>query len=186
MTDAPLPIGRLRDDGDDDERVIELRRRLRGVRVVAFDFDGVFTDNTVYVSEDGTESVRCWRSDGIGLRLLEAHGVEPLIVSTEVNDVVATRSEKLRLRCHHGCEDKIATLTEILEARELTLEQAAFVGNDVNDLDCLRRVAVSIVVADAHPSVVPAAALRTSAPGGRGAVREVCDVFAHVLSDGRG
>ncbi|MEO7476177.1 MAG: HAD hydrolase family protein [Gemmatimonadales bacterium] len=153
---------------------------LAAVRLVVFDFDGVFTDNTVYVSEDGTETVRCWRGDGLGLQALRRAGIDVLILSTEVNPVVTARSRKLGVECVQGCDDKWARLEAILRERGLTPDQVAFVGNDVNDLGCLQAVRMPVVVGDAHPSVLAAARLRTERPGGRGAVREVCDMLVAV------
>ena len=95
--------------------------------------------------------------------------------------MVTARATKLGIACTQACEDKLSTLGAMLSERGLSMKQAAFMGNDINDLACLRAVGLSIVVADAHPSVLPAAAWRTALPGGRGAVREVCDVFADVL-----
>jgi len=151
------------------------------VRLVAFDFDGVFTDNTVYVTEDGGESVRCWRGDGLGLRALERLGLSTVIVSTETNAVVQHRSKKLAIRCFNGCDDKLAVLGEVATELGLTLDQVAFVGNDVNDLPCLSAVGLPIVVADAHPSVRSVARYTTRTPGGYGAVREVCDLLAETI-----
>jgi YrbI family 3-deoxy-D-manno-octulosonate 8-phosphate phosphatase len=155
---------------------------LAAVRLVVFDFDGVFTDNTVYVSEDGTESVRCWRGDGLGLQAVQRLGIGVLILSTEVNPVVTARSRKLKVECVQGCEDKHARLLALVRERGLTPDQVAYVGNDINDLGCLEAVRLPIVVGDAHPSVLGAARLRTTRPGGHGAVREVCDllVAAHA------
>jgi YrbI family 3-deoxy-D-manno-octulosonate 8-phosphate phosphatase len=150
-------------------------RDLAAVGLVVFDFDGVFTDNTVYVAEDGTESVRCWRGDGLGLAAVQRLGLQVLILSTEVNPVVTARSRKLRIECVQGCEDKRARLEAIVRERGLTLAQVAYVGNDINDLGCLEAVRLPVVVSDAHPSVLSAARLKTERPGGRGAVREVAD-----------
>ena len=155
----------------------ELHDRLRRIRLAVFDFDGVFTDNTVYVFEDGREAVRCTRLDGLGLRKLEALGIEPMIVSTEVNKVVRARAEKLKIPCVHGTEDKVAVVERERVVRGLEFDQVAFVGNDVNDLPVLRRVGLPIVVRDAHPDVVEVACYQTRWLGGRGAVREVCDLF---------
>jgi 3-deoxy-D-manno-octulosonate 8-phosphate phosphatase (KDO 8-P phosphatase) len=151
--------------------------RLQAVKFVAFDFDGVFTDNTVYVSQDGSESVRCWRSDGLGLARLRQAGIPTAIVSTETNPVVSARSAKLEMRCVHGCDDKLSAVKALAAEHGITLEHVAFVGNDINDLACLAAVGFPIVVHDAHPDVIGAAAYRTTAPGGRGAVREVCDAI---------
>jgi YrbI family 3-deoxy-D-manno-octulosonate 8-phosphate phosphatase len=162
-----------------DELLVE---RIRVVRLVAFDFDGVFTDNCVYVFEDGREAVRCSRSDGLGLRRLEQLGIEPYIISTEVNPVVSARSRKLRIACIQNSADKQAALMQLIQERGLTLEQVAFVGNDINDLPCLKSVGLPIVVQDAHPEVIPYARYRTTTRGGAGAVREICDLFVHVLT----
>jgi YrbI family 3-deoxy-D-manno-octulosonate 8-phosphate phosphatase len=159
-----------------------LEGRIRAVRLVAFDFDGVFTDNSVFVFEDGREAVRCNRSDGIGLRKLERLGLATMIISTEANPVVTARSRKLKIRCIQNCEDKGAILESVLQELALSAEEVAFVGNDVNDLPCLTRVGLPIVVQDAHPDVFPYARYRTRHPGGHGAVREVCDLFERVLS----
>jgi YrbI family 3-deoxy-D-manno-octulosonate 8-phosphate phosphatase len=160
-----------------------LRELIRRVRFVAFDFDGVFTDNTVYVSEDGVETVRCWRSDGLGLRHLERLGVAMIILSTEENAVVTMRSRKLKIPCVQGCQDKLSTLVEVAREAGVALDDVAFVGNDINDIGCLEAVGLPIVVHDSHPDVLHAARYRTFAPGGHGAVREVCDLFKHVLED---
>jgi YrbI family 3-deoxy-D-manno-octulosonate 8-phosphate phosphatase len=164
----------------------DLAETVRAIRLVVFDFDGVFTDNTVYVNQDGEESVRCWRSDGLGLSGLARLGVEAMILSTETNPVVSARAAKLRLPCIQGQSDKAAALAGILAEKGLTPIQLAYVGNDINDAGCLALAGFPIVVEDAHPSVLPLARFRTRTPGGRGAVREVCDLFESVLSEARG
>lgn len=155
---------------------------IRSIRLIAFDFDGVFTDNAVYVTEDGRESVRCWRGDGLGLRELERLGIATVIVSTETNAVVQHRSRKLAVRCFNGCEDKLGILREIADEMRISLREVAFVGNDVNDLACLSAVGLPMIVSDAHTSVAKVARYRTATPGGHGAVREVCDLFARTLA----
>ena len=76
-----------------------LRKTIQRIRLVAFDFDGVFTDNMVYVMQDGAEAVRCNRGDGIGLQKLTKLGLETVIISTESNPVVSARARKLKIRC---------------------------------------------------------------------------------------
>ena len=159
-----------------------LEARIRRVRLVAFDFDGVFTDNTVYVTQDGTEAVRCNRSDGLGLRKLEALNLLPIIVSTEINPVVTARGSKLGIRVIQACNDKRATLDQLVAELGIALENVAFVGNDINDLSCLSAVGLPMVVQDAHPDVLPYACYQTRALGGLGAVREICDLFERVLT----
>lgn len=156
--------------------------RIRQIRLLGFDFDGVFTDNAVYVFEDGREAVRCFRGDGLGLRRLEQVGVLPVIVSSETNPVVLARSRKLQVRCIHGCRDKLAAMQELAAEQGLTLDRVGFVGNDINDAAVLAQVGLAIVVQDAHPDILSLAHYRTQRPGGYGAVREVCDLFALVIS----
>jgi YrbI family 3-deoxy-D-manno-octulosonate 8-phosphate phosphatase len=149
---------------------------VRRIKLVVFDFDGVFTDNTVLVFADGTEAVSCWRGDGLGLRELRRFA-EVFVLSTEVNPVVAVRCQKLGMPFTQGCEDKRTTLLDMAQKRGVKLGDVAYVGNDINDLECLEAVGLPIVVSDAHPTVVSAARWRTTLPGGRGAVREVCDMM---------
>lgn len=150
-------------------------RALAAVKLVVFDFDGVFTDNTVFVSQDGTESVRCWRSDGLGLTRLREAGVLSFIISTEANPVVAARARKLRIPCEQGVEDKAAAIAATCDALGVPLSETMFVGNDINDLPALSLVGMPAAVADAYPELDAAVRFRTARPGGLGAVREICD-----------
>ena len=159
---------------------------IRRIRLVAFDFDGVFTNNMVYVFEDGREAVRCFRSDGIGLHKLKKLGLETVIISTEANPVVSARAHKLKIRCIQDCQDKRAALEDIAHDLGIGLAEVAFVGNDVNDLPCLECVALPIVVQDAHQDVVSTARYQTKNPGGHGAVREICDLFEKYRSGVQG
>ena len=155
---------------------------IRKVRLVAFDFDGVFTDNSVYVSQDGTETVRCTRGDGLGLEKLKRLGIEAVIISTESNPVVSARARKLGIRCFQDCADKRATLEGIAREIGVTLADVAFVGNDINDLPCLTCVGLPIVVQDSHEDVLSLGRYRTQTPGGHGAVREICDLFEKAIA----
>jgi len=156
-------------------------RTASQVRLVAFDFDGVFTDNHVLVLQDGSEAVRCWRGDGLGLEKLRRLGISAVIISTETNPVVAARASKLGIRCVQGVEDKRVALESLAQEMGLAMPQIAFVGNDINDLACLQVAGLPIVVCDAHPDVWGYARYRTRAEGGEGAVREVCDLLEQVL-----
>jgi 3-deoxy-D-manno-octulosonate 8-phosphate phosphatase (KDO 8-P phosphatase) len=152
-----------------------LEQALRDLRLAVFDFDGVFTDNAVWVDGGGTESVRCCRADGFGLRRLEEAGVEPLILSKESAPVVAARARKLQVECIQDVGEKLPVLRDIAGARDIALEQTAYVGNDVNDAECLRAVGLSVVPADAWPEVRGIARWVLSRKGGEGCVREFCD-----------
>ena len=160
----------------------DLIKAVMQVRMIAFDFDGVFTDNTVYTFEDGREAVRCWRSDGIGLANLSRLGIDLLVISKEVNPVVSARCRKIELPCIQGCDDKRGALEQVLKEEKSSLQETAFMGNDTNDIPCLEIVGFPIVVCDAHPDVLGLERYRTRTRGGFGAVREVCDLFEEVLT----
>ncbi|GIZ12200.1 acylneuraminate cytidylyltransferase [Pseudomonas sp. NCCP-436] len=152
-------------------------RRLRESRLLVFDFDGIFTDNLVYVSSSGEESVCCSRADSLGLDYLKRAGLAMLVLSTETNPVVAQRCRKLGLECFPGQGDKLVTLHSILAQRGLQPEQVAYMGNDLNDLACMAHVGLAIAPADAHPAVLRIAHLVTDKAGGRGAIRQVAQWY---------
>ncbi|MFC2023761.1 cytidylyltransferase domain-containing protein [Chloroflexota bacterium] len=151
------------------------------ISALVLDFDGVFTDNGVLVLEDGREAVFCNRSDGLGLAQLAHLNIPVLVLSSEVNAVVLARCDKLGLECLHGLEDKLAALSRWLQEHGLTAAHVVFVGNDVNDLGCLQAVGCGVAVSDAHPKVLAAAQIVLSRPGGRGAIRELCDLMVEKL-----
>lgn len=161
-----------------------LQELLASIRLIAFDFDGVFTDNTVYVAQDGVESVRCWRSDGLGLARLRGLGVQCFIISTERNPVVAVRAKKLGLPCKQDIEDKAAAILETCRELGVPVRNTMFVGNDINDIPAFKSVGLPVAVGDAYPEVHPHVLLRTEKPGGLGAVREVCDLVFHARTGG--
>ena len=148
---------------------------LAEIRLVIFDFDGVFTDNRVWTNERGEESVACFRGDAFGLRRLEDVGVDHLILSTEVNAVVSARARKIEATCIQGVADKPPVLRDEAERRGVLLAETAYLGNDINDAGCLELVGLPVVPADAWPEVVPLAHLVLERRGGYGCVRELCD-----------
>ena len=153
------------------------REQLCAVQFVAFDFDGVFTDNTVCVDQNGVESVRCWRSDGLGLAMLKQAGIHVMIVSTETNPVVTARARKLQVPCKQSVADKAQAVRAACDELGVDPRNAMFVGNDINDIAAFGAVGLPVAVADAYPAVFPHVVFRTERPGGRGAVREICDML---------
>ena len=160
---------------------------LKDIDLVVFDFDGVMTDNAVWIMEDGTELVRCNRSDGWGLARMRDAGIEMLVLSTEKNHVVAARCAKLGIPVVQGVGDKGMVLSSILADRGIDPNRVVYVGNDINDAECLQIVGTSVVAADAHPSVMPLATVVLTHAGGHGAVRELSDLilFGSDLLDSR-
>ncbi len=147
------------------------------VSLVVFDFDGVMTDNRVWVNQNGVEMVAANRGDGMGVEMLLKAGIKAVIISTESNSVVAARAKKLGLPYFHGVGNKAATLQAYLEKEDLAASETIYVGNDVNDLPCFPIVARAVVVADAHPDVLRQADQILTHKGGHGAVREICDAL---------
>jgi YrbI family 3-deoxy-D-manno-octulosonate 8-phosphate phosphatase len=147
------------------------------VDAVITDFDGVHTDDAVIVAQDGRESVRVSRADGLGVERLRSVGIPLLIVSKEVNPVVQARAAKLGVELVHSVEDKRRVVREWLAERQISADRAAYLGNDVNDLGPMGLVGWPVAVADAHRAVQQAARLVLTRPGGYGAVRELSDLI---------
>ena len=145
------------------------------VDAVVTDFDGVHTDDTVIVGQNGEEFVTVSRSDGMGVARLREAGIPVLILSTETNPVVSARARKLGVEVLQGSRDKAAALTGWAQARGIRLDRIAYLGNDVNDLGCFELVGWPVAVPGAHPRVLAAARVVLGAPGGDGAVRELAD-----------
>ena len=145
--------------------------------MVVMDFDGVLTDDLVYVSEDGREMVVCSRSDGMGLELLRKSGMKLAVISKEPNPVVSFRCNKLKIPYQQGIEEKFAVFQKIVADAGLKMEQVLYIGNDINDLECMAAAGYNATVADAHPEVLKRAQWILSRPGGKGAVREMCDAI---------
>ncbi|MFH8347992.1 cytidylyltransferase domain-containing protein [Streptomyces sp. NPDC018045] len=143
------------------------------IDAVVLDFDGTQTDDRVLVDSDGREMVAVHRGDGLGIAALRKAELKLLILSTEVNPVVAARADKLRLPVLHGIDRKDLALKQWCEEQGIAPERVLYVGNDVNDLPCFGLVGWPVAVAGAHDVVRGAARAVTSTPGGSGAIREI-------------
>ncbi|MET9253488.1 acylneuraminate cytidylyltransferase [Streptomyces sp. NPDC003717] len=143
------------------------------VDAVVLDFDGTQTDDRVWIDQDGHETVAVHRGDGLGIAALRRAGLTPLILSTEVNPVVAARARKLRVPVLHGIDRKDLALKQWCEEQGVAPERVLYVGNDVNDLPCFALVGWPVAVASAHDAVRGAARAVTTVAGGSGAVREI-------------
>jgi YrbI family 3-deoxy-D-manno-octulosonate 8-phosphate phosphatase len=147
------------------------------IKAIIFDFDGVFTDNRVIIDEDGKESVICNRSDGLGISSIKKYGLSLLVLSKERNPVVQKRCEKMGLPCVQGIDNKKSFLTSWLEKKAINPNNVIYVGNDVNDIECLIYVGCGVAVADAYQDVKKASKIILKNKGGQGAVRELCDLI---------
>jgi len=158
----------------------KIKKIIKNLEIVIFDFDGVFTNNFVIINQNGEESVMSNRSDGYGLKMLREVGVDFLIISSEINKVVEKRAEKLRIKCFSGVENKLLLLKQILEEKNISSDNAAFIGNDINDIDCMNWVGLRVAVRDAFPEVKKIANLVLEKAGGYGAVREFCEMVYKI------
>jgi YrbI family 3-deoxy-D-manno-octulosonate 8-phosphate phosphatase len=182
----PIPTSRsLEIDTPDDwllaENIIYSRQdrqtlpldRLKQVKAVVTDFDGVMTDNRVYLNEDGVESVVCNRGDGWGIGLMKELGLLVACISTETNPVVAARCRKLQIAYWQGQSNKLAALKAFLEENKLQAKDCLYIGNDTNDSACLQYAGLAVVPRDASVEVVSLAHWQTISSGGSGVLREV-------------
>jgi len=152
--------------------------KLPGVRLIAFDVDGVFTDGRFYLSDDGVESKAFHTQDGFGIRQLITAGISVAVISGRRSGAVEQRMQELGVPyIVQGCKDKVAALDAILAELGITTDECAYVGDDVPDLPLLRHVGVSIAVANAIATVRMQCDYLTTASGGAGAVREACELL---------
>lgn len=159
----------------------DILARAAKVRLAVFDVDGTLTDGRLWYGEDGHETKVFHVHDGLGLKRLQAHGVQVALITARISHPVALRAEELDIaHVYQGQGDKRACLLELLDALHLAPEQAAFIGDDLPDLPPMRMVGLAVAVANAHPWLVEQAHWHTSKSGGQGAAREVCDLILHA------
>lgn len=153
------------------------------IRMIICDFDGVVTDNLVLTDENGKETVSASRSDSMHIKTLREKGVEVMVLSSEPNPVVKARAKKMGVEAIHGVglKDKGRVMREILEQKKVRAGDVIYIGNDLNDLPCFEIAGWSVAVADAYPEVLRAADHVLTKPGGRGAIRELCEIVLKKL-----
>lgn len=173
-------------DIDDIDDLIRARRlspilqeepKTPAIRGLVLDFDGVQTDDYVWVDQDGREAVRVSRADGLAISIIKKSGVEILIVSSETNPVVKSRADKLGVQLVTGARDKSKIMRDWANRLGLDLSSIAFLGNDKNDLEAMKLVGLPVAVADATPSVKAIAAIVLRSRGGEKAVRELAGIL---------
>ena len=153
------------------------------VKLAIFDFDGVFTDNKVLVSQLGVESVLCCRSDGIGISRLSSIGIKSYVISSETNPIVRVRCEKLKIPVIQGVVDKRKAIEDLCNSISISPKDCLFLGNDINDINAFQIVGYPIAVADAYEEINDYVIYKTKRKGGNGAVREICDlIFNYKIS----
>ena len=157
---------------------MSLAERIKPLRLIAFDVDGVLTDGGLYLSDSGEEFKRFNSLDGHGLKMLKASGVELAIITGRTSKCVELRAKNLGIaRLYQGVEDKLAVMQSLLAELKLAPEAAAFMGDDVVDLPVMRRVGLALSVPAAPQIVRDHAHYVSQREAGHGAVREVCELI---------
>ena len=157
---------------------------MTSIKLLVYDFDGVMTDNKVFVDQHGNEMVQVNRADGLGISEIRKLGIQQIILSTETNTVVSARAKKLDLFCIQGVANKAQALTEYCVNHQIELSEAAYVGNDINDLEVMKLVGKTFCPADAHSSIKEIAQYILGSKGGKGVSREIFDLLTQTITKG--
>ncbi|WP_461480565.1 KdsC family phosphatase [Porticoccus sp.] len=158
-----------------NQRIIS---RARQIRLLLLDVDGVLTDGRLYYGNNGEELKAFNIQDGLGIKLLQKNGIKVGIITGRSSALVARRAKELGIELVvQGREDKLNALNEVLASGDYSLEQIAFLGDDLPDLAVIRRVGLGVAVANASALVATQALWQTTASGGQGAVRELAELI---------
>jgi len=143
--------------------------------VFVFDFDGVLTNNKVYLDENGKELVVCSRADGLAFDVLKKLKIPAYILSTEKNPVVSARAKKLKIQAIQGVANKVLGIQEIAKLESCELEDIFYIGNDLNDYHAIKLCGFTACPLDSHESIKQISDVILQAKGGEGAVRELLE-----------
>jgi len=156
----------------------DILERAARIRLLIFDVDGVLTDGSLFVGDDGQEYKAFNSRDGHGIKMLMGYGVEVAIITGRTSRVVEHRMRNLGItRVYQGQHDKLQAYRDLADKLGIPDEEIAYVGDDVVDLPVMRKVGLAIAVEDAHPLVRRHSHWQTPRPGGRGAARDVCEML---------
>lgn len=159
----------------------EILDKAQNIKLLVLDVDGVLTDGNLYFSDSGDELKAFSTLDGQGIKLLQIAGIEVALITGRKSKIVMLRAKELGInRLVQGCEDKLLALDDILAEMNLSYRQAAYIGDDLPDLACIRRAGFGVTVPNANPVIHQHALCCTERKGGQGAVREICDLILHA------
>ena len=145
------------------------------IKLIVYDFDGVMTDNKVYIDQNGNEIVQVNRTDGLGIYEIKKLGIQQIILSTEANPIVTQRAIKLKVPCLQGIDNKKDTLLDYCNKNDIDIKQVAYVGNDINDKDAMTITGITFSPSDAHHSIQSISDYVFKSKGGDGVIRELLD-----------
>ena len=153
------------------------RKKIRNLVLIVYDFDGVMTDNKVYVDQIGNETVQVNRADGMGISEIKKLDVKQIIISTEKNPVVSVRASKIGIPCLQGVDNKKDVLLDYCRKNNFDLKQVAYIGNDINDKDAMELTDIKYCPSDAHESIKAISDYVLKTKGGQGVIRELLDLI---------
>ncbi len=149
--------------------------KLNQIKIIFSDFDGVLTDNKVYLNEEGLESVLLNRSDGLAVQILKKNNIKILVVSTESNIVVSKRCKKIMVECHQGIENKEIFIKDYLSNQNLNKENCIYIGNDLNDYSAMNIFENTFCPSDSHKLIKSIAKKTLECKGGDGVLMEIIE-----------
>tara|TARA_Y100001968_G_C19304692_1_gene690998 strand:- start:202 stop:744 length:543 start_codon:yes stop_codon:yes gene_type:complete len=158
------------------------------VHTIGFDFDGIFTNNKLFLDEHGQESVQCDRGDGLAFDLLRKFIIKNnweldyFILSKETNNVVKKRAEKLRVKCYQGIDNKLKFVQQRLKNNSKNFNGFVYLGNDLNDLEVILKSSFSVAPSDAHSEILKNVDLVLKQKGGEGFVRRFVEELINIGS----
>lgn len=147
--------------------------KFETIKLIVYDFDGVMTNNSVILREDGLESVIVNRSDGLAVEIIKKMGIQQLILSKENNKVVASRAKKLNIPVLHGIDNKKDALSKYCKEHDIDMGSVVYIGNDINDVEVMRTVGFPLCPQDAYAEVKAVSKFIIPEVGGSGVVREL-------------
>jgi len=160
-----------------------LSQKAKNIKLAIFDVDGVFTNGKLYYNEQGEQTKAFSVQDGLGIKLLQRSGVTVAIITAKVSPIIETRMNQLGIEhIYQGYEKKLPAYNELLNKLKLSNEQVSYAGDDLPDLPLIQRAGLGIAVANAVTIVQEHADFITQQTGGRGAIREICELI--MLSQG--
>tara|TARA_Y100001970_G_C14226843_1_gene856223 strand:- start:1888 stop:2382 length:495 start_codon:yes stop_codon:yes gene_type:complete len=154
-----------------------IKNRIKKLALIIYDFDGVMTNNKLFVDQNGNEIVQVNRSDGLGVSQIKKLNINQIIISTEKNPVVAARAKKLGIKCFQAVSNKKKIIIEYCRRHSVPLDFVAFIGNDINDIDGMNIVGLKFCPSDAHCSIKKISDHIMHSKGGDGVIREMLDII---------
>ena len=153
---------------------------IEKIEAIVFDFDGVLTNNKVYVDQYGKESVECNRSDGIAFEIFNKLKIDTLIISTEKNPVVKERARKIKVKSITGVNDKSVALKKYVKKKNLSFKKIIYIGNDINDYSAMKLCGFSVCPNDSHKEIIKIANVKLKCNGGEGVARELLEKIFQI------